>query len=129
MNVYIDDVLLENFSGDGILISTSFGSTAYNLSYGGSIVYNEFDTMQITPIAPMSNKTYRSLSNSLVIPSTKKITIVPDYRSNNMLITSDGRNTFYTGVTRIDTSIQSHIHLIRRKDYNYIKKINDKFIK
>lgn len=129
MDVYIEDVLLENFVGDGLLISTSFGSTAYNLNYGGSIVDSVFDTLQVTPIAPMNNKTYHSLTNSLIIPSTKKVTIVPDAESSNMLITTDGRNTYYTEVSRIETSIKNHIHLFRQKDYNYIRKINDKFIK
>lgn len=129
LDTYIDNVLLENFVGDGLLIATSFGSTAYNLSYGGGIVYNEFDTLQITPIAPMSNKTYRSLTNSLIIPSNKTITIVPEERSGDILIMTDGRNSYYTDVKRIETKIENHIHLIRRRDYNYIRKINDKFIK
>lgn len=129
MDTYIDDILLENFVGDGLLISTSFGSTAYNLSYGGTIVDNAFDTLQITPIAPMSNKNYRSLANSVVVPATRTITITPEPSCNNMLVTTDGRNNFYTEVTKIETSIKSHIHLIRKKDYNYIRKINDKFIK
>ena len=42
--VLINDELLENYVGDGLLVSTSFGSTAYNLSFGGSIVYNTFHT-------------------------------------------------------------------------------------
>ena len=129
LGVYIDGVLLENFVGDGLLVSTSFGSTAYNLSYGGGIVYNEFDTLQITPIAPMSNKTYRSLTNSLIIPSTKNITLVPEPISSNLLVMVDGRNSFYTEVKEIDICICNHIRLIRRKNYNYIRKINDKFIK
>ncbi|MBR3211055.1 MAG: NAD(+)/NADH kinase [Bacilli bacterium] len=129
MDVYIDGVLLENFVGDGLLVSTSFGSTAYNLSYGGSIVYNEFDTLQLTPIAPMSNKTYRSLTNSLVMPSTKTITLIPEPESSNMIVMVDGRNSFYTEVKQIRIGIQEHILLIRKKDYNYIRKINDKFIK
>lgn len=129
LDAYIDGVLLENFVGDGLLISTSFGSTAYNLNYGGSIVDNAFDTLQITPIAPMSNKTYRSLANSVIIPSTKTITIVPKSGTDNLLITTDGRNYFYTEVTKVETHIKNHIHLIRKQDYNYIKKINDKFIK
>ena len=77
----------------------------------------------------MSNKTYRSLTNSLVVPSTKTITIYPSPTSSNMLVTTDGRNSFYTEVSKIETSIRNHIHLIRRKNYNYIRKINDKFIK
>ena len=129
LNVYIEGVLLENFVGDGILISTSFGSTAYNLNYGGSIVYNEFDTLQLTPIAPISSKTYRSLTNSLIIPYDKTITIIPQETCNNLLITTDGRNNEFKEVTKIEISIKNHIHLIRRNDYNYIRKINDKFIK
>ena len=35
LDVYIDNYLLENFAGDGILVATSFGTTAYNLSFGG----------------------------------------------------------------------------------------------
>ena len=37
-NVFVDESLLEKYVGDGLLIATSFGSTAYNLSFGGSIV-------------------------------------------------------------------------------------------
>ena len=61
LRLMVDDVLLEKFVGDGILISTSVGSTAYNLSYGGSIVYNTFHSLQITPIAPLNTKSYRDL--------------------------------------------------------------------
>lgn len=129
LDVYIDDTLLENFVGDGLLTATSFGSTAYNLNYGGSIVFNEFDTLQITPIAPFSNKTYRTLSNSLIIPSTRSITFVPQEKTKNLLIYSDGRNEYYRNVIKIETCIANHIHLIRKKDYNYVQKINDKFIK
>ena len=58
--VYVDNELLENFTGDGLLISTSTGSTAYNMSFGGSIVYNTLSTLSITPIAPLNNKVYKT---------------------------------------------------------------------
>ena len=127
-DIYVDDVLLEDYVGDGILVSTSFGSTAYNLSYGGSIVYNTFDTLQITPIAPLNNKNYRCLSNSLIVPSNKRIKIVP--RDKNMIITVDGVNLFYNGVLKVETVINNtRIKLIRKSDYNFITKINDKFLR
>ena len=59
-DIYINDDFLEEFTGDGILIATSIGSTAYNISYGGSIVSPEFSTLQITPIAPINSKVYRT---------------------------------------------------------------------
>lgn len=127
-DLLVDDVLLEEFAGDGMLISTSFGSTAYNLSFGGSMVCNAFDTLQLTPIAPIRSNSYPSLVNSLILPSFKRVTIIPK-NNNSYLLTMDGRNYDYSNVSRIDISIQKHISLIRKSNYNYIRKINDKFVK
>lgn len=127
--VFIDDVLLEDYVGDGLLIATSFGSTAYNLSFGGSIVYNTFNTLQITPIAPLNNKSYRSLINSVIVPGKKVIKLVPR-KNNNIIICVDGNNNFYNNVKEISIFIDDkYINVIRQKDYNFIHKINDKFLK
>lgn len=129
LNVYIEDSLLENFVGDGLLISTSFGSTAYNLSHGGSIVYNTFHTLQITPIAPLNNKSYRNLLNSVILPENKKVTLIPK-RSKDILITIDGENKVYKDALKIETYVdKKRIKCLRRKDYNFSKKINEKFLK
>lgn len=130
LNISIDNVTLEKFVGDGILISTSVGSTAYNLSYGGSIVYNSLHTLQITPIAPLNSKVYRSLSNGVVIPENKLITLIPDKGKNNIIITVDGENNFYNNVEQIETIVsKKKINCIRMNDYNFISIINDKFLK
>ena len=129
LNVFVDENLLENFAGDGILISTSFGSTAYNLSFGGSIVYNIFHSIQLTPIAPLNNHSYRNLINSLILPQNKKITIIPT-DTKNLIITVDGENNIYTDVIKIETVVKDKvIKCLRNKDYNFINKINDKFLK
>ena len=128
--VVIDDEVLENYVGDGLLVSTSFGSTAYNLSFGGAIVYNTFHTLQLTPIAPLNSKSYRSLLNSLIIPSSKIISIKPEVVSKNLLITIDGDNYKYNDVLSIDTFIKDkEIKILRMNDYDMIKKINEKFLK
>ena len=118
--VYVQDSLLEDFVGDGLLISTSFGSTAYNLSFGGSIVFNTFHTLQITPVAPLNSKVYKSLSNSLIIPDNMVIRLVPKRNNGNVIITIDGDNNFYEGVERIETVINKTVKVIRLKDYNFI---------
>ena len=128
LDVLVDDVYLEEYHGDGLLIATSFGSTAYNLSFGGSIIYNTFHTLQITQIAPLNNKSYRSLLNSVVLPEDKLVKIIP--KNKNILFTIDGENKIYDNVLYIETTIkEKRIKCLRSKDYDFSLKINEKFLK
>jgi NAD+ kinase len=54
LGIYVNDELVDNFFGDGVIISTPTGSTAYNLSAGGPIITPEANVMVITPICPHS---------------------------------------------------------------------------
>lgn len=129
LNINVDNALLERFVGDGILVATSTGSTAHNLSYGGSIVYNTFTSLQITPIGPINSKTYRSLVNSLIIPDKKEIMIIPEYKGNEMLIAVDGVNNYYEEVESISTKIDNKkIKCLRLSNYNFSQKINEKLL-
>lgn len=126
--VLIDKCLLENYNGDGILISTSFGSTAYNLSFGGSIVYNDLHTLQITPIAPLNNKNYSTLFNSVIVPHKRIIEVIPT-SNKELIISVDGENKYLNDVLNITTYVKrKKIKLIRTKEYDYTKKINEKFL-
>ncbi len=130
LNIEIDDVVLEKFVGDGILVSTSVGSTAYNLSYGGGIVYNTLHTLQITPIAPLNSKVYRNLLNSVVVPEDKLITLIPDKDKSNMVVTIDGENNVYDNILKIETIVsKKKINCLRLKNYNFINIINEKFLR
>lgn len=128
--IEVNNKILENFAGDGILISTSFGSTAYNLSFGGSIVFNELHTLQITPIAPLNNKAYCCLRNSVIIPENRIIKITPKDFKKTLLVTIDGENNFYEDVISIETCIKDkRIKCLREFDYDFSSKINEKFLK
>lgn len=106
LNVFIDDNHLEKFCGDGIIISTPAGSTAYNFSSGGSIVYPSLKTLQITPLSPISSEAYRSLPNSTIIPGDITITLKPEYRyENSILIIVDGIEHRYDNLTEINFTI------------------------
>lgn len=125
--ILVNDKVLENFSGDGILISTSFGSTAYNLSFGGSIVYSELYTLQITPIAPLNNKVYHSLINSVIIPENNLIKLLN--KTKDLLLTIDGTNIFYEDVKEVNIKIrEKKINCLRMQNFDYTVKINEKFL-
>ena len=129
LDIKVDTAKLEKFIGDGILISTSTGSTAYNLSFGGAIVANSLHTLQITPIAPLNSKSYRSLINSIIIPESTLITIIPEENNKNLLITIDGDNNVYLNVERIETYVnKKRIKCLRLENYNFFEKINEKFL-
>mgnify|MGYP001943855159 FL=1 len=106
LEVFIDGNHLEKFSGDGIIVSTPVGSTGYNFSSGGSIVYPSLKTLQITPLSPISSRVYRSLLNSIIIPGEITTTIEPEYRSEtSILVVVDGVEVKYDNINKIDFTI------------------------
>ena len=129
LDINIDNDLLERFMGDGVLIATSSGSTAHNLSYGGSIVYPTFTSLQITPMGPINSKVYKSLVNSVIIPDKREITLIPEENHRNLLVTIDGENKLYEDVVSITTKIDDKkIKCLRLSHYNFPEKINDKLL-
>ncbi len=129
MDIFINKDFLERFTGDGILITSSIGSTAYNLSFGGSIVYDTFSTLQITPIAPINTQAYRTIFNSVIIPSKNEITLKTFEDKRDLLITIDGENNYYKNVKEIITKIDSKkVNFLRLNHYNFPQKINEKLL-
>ena len=75
-----------SFAGDGIVISTPTGSTAYSLSAGGPIVAPDMECVVVTPIAP------HSLSiRPLVISADVSIEVRPKARTEELVLTVDGQ--------------------------------------
>ena len=86
LDVFINDQFLTSVQGDGILISTPTGSTAYNLSCGGSIVHPQSDAVSLTPICP-----HTLSSRPLILPRSAKITILlPEEARTGAWVTFDG---------------------------------------
>ena len=76
IQVEIDTEKVNEYKGDGLIISTSTGSTAYSMAAGGPIVHPSIDAMIINPICPMS-----LASRPIVIPNTSKVIIKPVKKS------------------------------------------------
>ena len=73
VDVYIDQQFLETFRGTGICISGSAGSTAYNKSLGGAIIFPDLSVLQLSEIAGIHHNAYRSLGNSLILSCQHEI--------------------------------------------------------
>ena len=75
-----------SFSGDGVIVSTPTGSTAYSLSSGGPIVSPSVDCILITAVSP-----HTMAVRPLLLPpeGTVRIGLIP--RSGDVVVTADGR--------------------------------------
>ena len=80
IQIEIDNEKVNEYKGDGLIISTSTGSTAYSMAAGGPIVHPSVDAMIINPICPMS-----LASRPIVIPNTSKVIIKPVKKSKGAI--------------------------------------------
>jgi NAD+ kinase len=82
----INGVYVTTYRGDGVIISTPTGSTAYSLAAGGPIVYPAMDSILITPICP------HTLTNRpLLIPDRAAIEFLLESEESDVTLTLDGQ--------------------------------------
>lgn len=129
-DLYIGDSFIEKYSGDGILIATSTGSTAYNYSLGGSIVDPRLKLLQATPIAPMNTTAYRSFTSSILLPPDLGLVIKPDNgRNRETEIINDGNEHLFTDVQRVVVELSDTVtRLVRFENYDFWNKVKTKFL-
>ena len=130
LDLRVNENKIQNFSGDGMLISTPIGSTAYNYSAGGSIIDPSLDTLQLTPLAPMNTIAYRSFTSSIVLSAKSTISIVPEYRfENSILVVVDGNEYRFNDITDIHiVRSDLKLKLLRRSDFEFWKRVSEKFL-
>ena len=91
------DVVLDELIGDGVIVATSAGSTAYNRSAGGPIVPLDAELLAVTPIAAFRPRGWRGA----LLPSSTGIVIeVLDADKRPVAATADSRQV--SNVTRVE---------------------------
>ncbi len=130
LNISIGDSFVERYSGDGILVATPAGSTAYNYALGGSIVDPRLSLLQITPIAPMNTTAYRSFMSSVIVPPDLTVNIFPEYTSEtSLLVIVDGLEYRFQGITDISINFsKTTVKLLRFENYDFWNKVKSKFL-
>lgn len=89
ISIYVDDIYLNTFCADGIIVATPSGSTAYSLSAGGPILAPDLEAFVITPICP------HTISNRPIVLMPKR-QIRVEYMSQlePIEVTYDGFSSF-----------------------------------
>lgn len=90
IEVDLNGQFVNSFRADGLIVSTPTGSTAYNLSAGGPIIYPSMNAVVITPICP-----FTLTNRPIVVPDTAEIELCLLSDSEDVILTLDGQ-TGYT---------------------------------
>jgi NAD+ kinase len=86
ISVRVDDHLVARYRSDGVIISTPTGSTAYNLSAQGPILFPRLTVMVLTPICP------HTLSlRPLVVPDSSRVEVTLETQREEVYLTLDGQ--------------------------------------
>lgn len=122
VEVMVDGVKLPTYWADGLIVSTSSGSTAYSLSAGGPIVLPESKVLIVTPIAP-HNLNVRPL----VIPDTSVIELRMHSRDDKVIFTADNRTALIPSETEVTISMaQFSLKRVRLNRSNFIDALTEK---
>ena len=85
-SIYCDDILVEHYRGDGVIVATPTGSTAYSLAAGGPILDSQTKGIVVTPICPHS-----LASPAMVFAQERKINIcVGQVADDEVFLSCDG---------------------------------------
>jgi NAD+ kinase len=121
INIQIDtnESFLNTYRGDGLIISTPTGSTAYNLSAGGPVVYPLTESFIITPICPHS-----LTQRPLVLPSNFELKA--QVKENFAKLILDGQEIFDLNDKITIKKAQKPAKLIHRLERNYFDVLREK---
>ncbi|MBK8671196.1 MAG: NAD kinase [Saprospiraceae bacterium] len=124
IHTFVDDVLLNSYWADGIIISTPTGSTGYSLSCGGPIIFPDSQNFAITPVAP-HNLNVRPI----VIPDNKKISLKVEGRTDSFMCTLDSRYETVTSEHLIEINKgQFSMNFVQLKGQTFMKTISEKLL-
>ncbi len=123
LSVHVNNALVSRFRADGLIIATPTGSTAYNLSAGGPILYPNLEVIVVTPICP------HTLTNRpLVLSLDSKVELRLEKQSEEVWLTLDGQQGFplsIEDVVRIERCMDP-VFLITARDRSYFQVLHRK---
>ena len=126
LDVHINDQFLTTFRSDGLIIATPTGSTAYNLSAGGPILYPSLDNFVLTPICP-----FTLTNRPIILPDSDTVSIGMGKESEEKVsLTFDGQVgfDFSYGDRVVINKSKKRIKLIKSPDQSYFEILRAKLM-
>lgn len=123
IEVSLNSFFVNSFRADGLIVSTPTGSTAYNLSAGGPIVYPSMNALVITPICP-----FTLTNRPIVIPDRAEINLRLKNESDGVILTLDGQVGYPMKIgdcAKIRKS-STNFNLVQPPNRNYFDVLRDK---
>ena len=124
LNVCCDGVQALDFGGDGLLVATPTGSTAYSLSAGGPIVEPDARSILLTPVCA-----HDIVSKCIVASDKRTITVsMSEHARRNAFLSVDGGRAFKMSMGDVASIVCSKMEtrLVRLKDRSFYDVINNK---
>lgn len=120
----INDVFLNDYQSDGLIISTPTGSTAYSMSVGGPLVLPQSKNLIISAVAPHSLNV-----RPLVLPDEVEIELTVDSRSSCFLIALDGRSAVMDKNTKLFVKkAPYHVRVLKREGHTFFNTLRTKLM-
>ena len=122
LSVIVDGQEVFQFSGDGVIVTTPTGSTAYSLAAGGPIMAPSSDCLAVTPICPHS-----LTIKSFVVSAASIVTVMPEYKGHQVFLSPDGDTyELQEGDTVVIQRSQRIFSLLRIKGQGFYEIIRNK---
>lgn len=125
LEMEIDGEVVDQYQGDGLIVSTPTGSTGYTVSANGPIVHDGMKAITVTPICPMSLS-----SRPLILPPGSVVSVWPlaDYELNTKLWTDGVLATSIWPGQRVDIKMArcQAKFIILRENYSYYQTLREK---
>jgi NAD+ kinase len=123
IKVHLNGQFVNSFRADGLIVATPTGSTAYNLSAGGPIVYPSMNAIVVTPICP-----FTLTNRPIVIPDTAEIELQLLHENEGVVLTLDGQTGYpmKAGDTVVIRKSGTTFNLVRPPNRNYFDVLRNK---
>lgn len=128
IDVFINDNHFETFRGTGLLISPPAGSTAYNKSLGGGVIDPHISAIQLTEIAPINNRVYKSLSSPLILSEKSRISLFV-HSDEKLYLSVDGTYLHFENLKTVTSKLSDQtVTFIVKKNTNFFNRVKRAFI-